>query len=58
MVERVYLDTSVYCRPLDSQTSRRVRSESRAFMEIVSIALHGEIVIVSSDYVKFEIEDS
>jgi predicted nucleic acid-binding protein len=25
-------------------------------MEIVSIALHGEIVIVSSDYVKFEIE--
>ena len=56
MVERVYLDTNVYCRPLDSQASRRVKSESRAFMEIVRVALQGEITLVSSDYVKFEIE--
>jgi predicted nucleic acid-binding protein len=56
MVERVYLDTNVYYRPLDSQTSRRVKSESRAFMEIVNIALHGDIVIVSSDYIRFEIK--
>jgi len=26
-------------------------------MEIVDIALHGEIMIISSDYVKFEIEE-
>ena len=56
MVERVYLDTNVYCRPLDSQASRCVKSESRAFMEIVRVALQGEITLVSSDYVKFEIE--
>ena len=56
MVERVYLDTNVYCRPLDSQASRRVKSESRAFMEIVRVALQGEITLVSSDYVKFEVE--
>jgi len=56
MVERVYLDTNVYCRPLDSQASRRVKSESRAFMEIVRVTLQGEITLVSSDYVKFEIE--
>ena len=56
MVERVYLDTNVYCRVLDDQTDRRIQAEARAFMEIVDAALHGEIVIVSSDYVKFEIE--
>jgi len=56
MAKRVYLDTNVYCRPLDDQTTHRVRSESRAFALIADAALHHEIIIVSSDYVKFEIE--
>jgi len=56
LVERIYLDTNVYCRPLDDQSSRRIRSESQAFLEIADKAFRGEIVIVSSDYVKFEIE--
>jgi len=56
MVERIYLDTNVYCRPLDDQSNRRVRVESRAFLEIVDMVLRGEIEIVSSDYVKFEVE--
>jgi len=30
--------------------------ESRAFLEIADIALRGEIQIISSDYVKFEVE--
>jgi len=55
-VERIYLDTNVYCRPLDDQSNRRVRVESRAFLEIVDMVLRGEIEIVSSDYVKFEVE--
>lgn len=56
MAKRVYLDTNVYCRPLDDQTSHRVRSESRAFALIADAALRQEIIIVSSDYVRFEIE--
>lgn len=56
MVERVYLDTNVYCRPLDDQSDRRIRGESVAFLEIADIAFGGEIEIVSSDYVKFEVE--
>ncbi|MCJ7423489.1 hypothetical protein MUP01_04370 [Candidatus Bathyarchaeota archaeon] len=56
MAKRVYLDTNVYCRPLDDQTSHRVRSEARAFTLIADAALHQKIIIVSSDYVKFEIE--
>jgi ABC-type hemin transport system ATPase subunit len=34
----------------------RVYLESEAFIEIADVALRGKIVIVSSDYVKFEIE--
>lgn len=56
MVERVYLDTNVYCRPLDDQGNRRIRKESQAFLEIADKAFRGEIEIVSSDYVKFEVE--
>jgi len=56
LVERVYLDTNVYCRPSDDQSDRRIQAESNAFIEIADTALGGEIVIVSSDYVKFEIE--
>ena len=46
----------MYCRPLDDQSERRVRLESQAFMEVADVALRGDILIVSSDYVKFEIE--
>lgn len=56
MVERVYLDTNVYCRLFDDQGDKRIRRESEAFIEIADAALRGKIVIVSSDYVKFEIE--
>ena len=56
MVERVYLDTNVYCRPFDDQSDRRIRIESGAFIEIADASFRGRIVIVSSDYVKFEIE--
>jgi len=56
LVDRVCLDTNVYCRPRDDQSSKRIRAESGAFLEIVDLVLHGDIKIVSSDYVRFEIE--
>jgi len=56
LIERVYLDTNVYCRPLDNQSNSRIQAESEAFLKIVDIAERGKIEIVSSDYVKFEIE--
>lgn len=46
----------MYCRPFDNQSERRIRRESDAFIEIADASLRGKIVIVSSDYVKFEIE--
>lgn len=56
MAKRVYLDTNVYCRPLDDQTDHRFRSESRAFTLLADAALRRQIIILSSDYVQFEIE--
>lgn len=53
---RVYLDTNIYCRPLDNQKDRRIHMETQAFLEIVNDAERATITIVSSDYVKFEIE--
>jgi len=50
------LDTNLYCRPFDDQSDRRIRKEAEAFVDIADAALRGKIVIVSSDYVKFEIE--
>jgi len=46
----------VYCRPLDDQNNKRIRAESRAFLMISDVTLLGETTIISSDYVKFEIE--
>lgn len=54
--KRVYLDTNLYCRPLDNQKDRRIKNETHAFLEIVSKAENGKITIISSDYVKFEIK--
>jgi hypothetical protein len=55
-VRRVYLDTNLYCRPLDDQDDRRIFMEAQAFLEIVSAVETGKVAVVSSDYVKFEIE--
>jgi predicted nucleic acid-binding protein len=54
--KRVYLDTNLYCRPLDNQKDRRINSETQAFLKIVNKAENGKITIISSDYVKFEIK--
>jgi predicted nucleic acid-binding protein len=52
----IYLDTNIYCRPLDNQKDRRINIETNAFLEIVTAAEKGNLTIISSDYVKFEIE--
>jgi predicted nucleic acid-binding protein len=55
-VKLVYLDTNLYCRPLDDQNDRRIFTEAKAVLEIVGAIEAGKIAVVSSDYVKFEIE--
>ena len=55
-VNRVYLDTNVYCRPFDDQSDILIHEETEAFLDIVDKAERGKTEIVSSDYVNFEIE--
>ena len=56
-IRRVYLDTNAYCRPLDDQKDRRIHTETVAILEIVNSGRkRNKIAIISSDYVKFEIE--
>ncbi|MCW4002932.1 MAG: PIN domain-containing protein [Candidatus Bathyarchaeota archaeon] len=54
--KRIYLDTNLYCRPLDNQKDMRIKSETQAFLEMVNKAENGKITIISSNYVKFEIK--
>jgi hypothetical protein len=56
MPKRVYLDTNVYCRPLDDQRYSRIHAETEAFLQIAENVERGSTEIVSSDYVKLEIE--
>ena len=55
-VREVYLDTNIYCRPLDDQKESHINAETQALLKIVNSTEKGELVIISSDYVKFEIE--
>ncbi len=55
-IRKVYLDTNIYCRPLDDQKDKRISAETHALLKIVDAIEKGEIVIISSDYIKFEIE--
>ena len=54
--KRVYLETNVYCRPLDDQRDSRIHEETEAFLQIVDNVERGKLLVISSDYVKFEIE--
>lgn len=53
---RLYLDTNIYCRPLDNQKDKRIFNETEAIFTIIDRTSNFGTVIVSSDYVKFEIK--
>lgn len=55
-VRRIYFDTNVYCRPLDCQEDKRIHAETEAILKIIASSENSELRIISSDYVKFEIE--
>ena len=52
----VYLDTCALQRPLDDQNQLRIRVESEAILAVLSAAAAGEVDLVASDVLRFEIE--
>lgn len=53
---KIYLDTCSIQRPLDSKTQIRIILEAEAVLGILSFCEGGEVELVSSDFLRFEIE--
>lgn len=51
----IYCDTNVYSRPFDDQTRSTIQEESNAFLEIISRIRSGELQLLCSDILKFEV---
>ena len=51
----IYCDTNVYSRPFDDQTQPIIQEESNAFLEIMSRVRGGELRLLCSDILEFEI---
>jgi predicted nucleic acid-binding protein len=52
---RVYLDTCCLQRPLDSKTQIRIALEAEAVLGILALCESGEVELVSSDVLAFEV---
>ena len=55
---RVYLDTCAIQRPLDDLNQLRVRVEAEAILAVVAAAEKGGVDLVSSDTLRFEIDNN
>ena len=51
----IYCDTNVYSRPFDDQAQVSIQEESNAFLEIMSRVKGGELRLLCSDILEFEI---
>jgi len=54
-LERLYLDTCVWCRPFDKLDHKKIRDEFDAIVKIIQKALEGEIEVASSRAVFVEV---
>ena len=51
----IYLDTNIYCRPLDDRSQPRINLEAEASVNILKAIETGKIKSATSDILKFEI---
>ncbi len=54
----IYCDTNVYHRPFNDQTLPRIRGEATAFAKIVEWVEGGELDLLKSEILEFEIEQN
>jgi len=52
---RIYLDTCALQRPLDDQTQPRIRVETEAVLAILAAAQVGDVVLVNSEAIEYEV---
>ncbi|CAN5179314.1 PIN domain-containing protein [soil metagenome] len=53
---KIYLDNCSLQRPLDDQTQMRVENETEAIIEILTLCETGDLTLISSDVLQFEIK--
>ena len=56
-VTLIYLDTNVYSRPFDDQTRTDVQEEANAFLEIIAEVEAGNLTLLTSDILEFEVQN-
>lgn len=55
---KVYLDNCSLQRPLDDQTQLRVEQETKAIIAILSLCERGDLTLISSEVLRFEIGEN
>lgn len=55
---RIYFNTSALNRPLDDQSSERVRLEAEAVTTLLSSVERGAVEWVCSDYLRYEVDQN
>ncbi len=54
-MERVYLDTCVWCRPFDELDRREIIEEFNSIVKIIQSAIEGKVEVISSSAVFVEV---
>lgn len=53
----IYMDTNVYSRPFDDQTLTDIQAEADAFLQIIADVKNGELLLLGSDILDFEVHN-
>ena len=54
---KIYLDSCCYNRPFDDLTQEKITQEAEAVQTIIKLSKSGKVIIASSQFVKYEIEN-
>ena len=53
---KIYMDSCCFNRPFDDLTQSKIYEEAEAVKRVIELAKNGKITIISSQFVKYEIE--
>ncbi|MBI1883789.1 MAG: hypothetical protein HYS08_06245 [Chlamydiae bacterium] len=51
----VYLDTNIYCRPMDDQAKGKIRQETEAVLQILRWCRENKMKLLGSDMLRYEV---
>ena len=54
---KIYLDNCCYGRPFDDLTQEKIKQEAESIRKIINLSKDNKLIIVSSQFVKYEIDN-